>query len=322
MAYLPQGRHLVAGVVLLAFCAPLPAEPPAVPKKAEAKKAAGKFIRLQRDAKDQPLALETATVRYVPASGEGGLVVDLVSAVHIGDKSYYHKLNKQMAEYDVLLYELVAPPGTKIPRGGKRNSDNPLALLQQITKTVLDLESQTEQVDYTKKNFVHADLSPEQMAAAIRKRGDDGLTLFLGITADMLRQQNLRDMKKEKKPAKEEEDLDIFALVLDPDGPLKLKKLLAEQLAEMASPDGGLGDTLSTILIADRNKAALQVFQKELAKGKKNIGIFYGAAHMPDFDKRLREDFGLKRQGEEWLTAWDLQRKSRGLEDILKRFVP
>src|SRR2546423_8441870 len=182
-------------------------------------------------------------------------------------------------------------------------------MLQQITKTVLDLESQTEQVDYTKRNFVHADLSPEQMAEAIRKRGDDGLTLFLGITADMLRQQNLREMKKDKAPAKEEDDLDLFSLVLDPDGPVKLKKLLAEQLANMASPDSGLGNTLSTILIADRNKAALQVFQKELARGKKKIGIYYGAAHMPDFEKRLREDFGLKRQGDEWLTAWDLTRR-------------
>src|SRR5438876_3185346 len=245
MAYLPQGVRLVAGVVLLAFCAPVLAEPPAVARKADTKTStAGKFIRLQRDAKGQPVALETATVRYVPASGEGDLVVDLVSAVHIGDEAYYQKLNKQLAQYDVLLYELVAPPGTKIPKGGKRNSDNPLAMLQQITKTVLDLESQTEQIDYTKKNFVHADLSPEQMAEAIRKRGDDGLTLFLGITADMLRQQNLREMKKEKAPAKEEDDLDLFSLVLDPDGPVKLKKLLAEQLANMASPDGALGNKL------------------------------------------------------------------------------
>ena len=135
-----------------------------------------------------------------------------------------------------VLYELVAPQGTRIPKGGKRNSDNPIAMIQQVVKMVLDLESQTEQVDYTKKNFVHADLSPEQMAEAIRKRGDDGLTLFLGITADMLRQQNLKEMKKEKASAKEEEEFDPFSLLLDPDGPVKLKKGLAVQLAELASP--------------------------------------------------------------------------------------
>src|SRR2546429_235964 len=83
-----------------------------------------------------------------------------------------------------------------------------LALVQDLMKTVLDLDSQTEQIDYTRKNFTHADLSPEQMAEAVRKRGDDGLTLFLGIAADLLRQQNLQEMKRQKQPAREEPDLD------------------------------------------------------------------------------------------------------------------
>jgi hypothetical protein len=43
-----------------------------------------------------------------------------------------------------------------------------------------------------------------------------------------------------------------------------------------------------------------------LAAGKKKIAIFYGAAHMPDFDKRLKEDFGMKRTTSEWINAWNL----------------
>jgi hypothetical protein len=78
---------------------------------------------------------------------------------------------------------------------------------------------------------------------------------------------------------------------------------------------------LTTILVADRNQAALKVFQKELAKGRKKIGIFYGAAHMPDFEKRLREDYGLKKASEQWLTAWDMSRsKKSGLEELFKLF--
>ena len=185
---------------------------------------------------------------------------------------------------------------------------------------VLDLESQTEQIDYTKKNFVHADLSPKEMAEAIRQRGDDGLTLFLGITADLLRRQNLQEQKNQDAPAKKEAEMDWSAMLLDPEGPAQLKRLLAEQFEELESPTGGLGQTLNTILISDRNKAALKVFQKELAKGRKKIGIFYGAAHMPDFEKRLKADFGLKRASDQWLTAWDLQKKSSGPDvlDLLK----
>jgi hypothetical protein len=294
-------------VIQAFFCRPLLADPPLAKKKPELKKTtAPQFLRLQRDEKKQPLALETSIVRYVPASGEGGLTVDLVAAVHIGDRDYYKKLNKQFQQYDVVLYELVAAPGTQIPKGGKRDLD-PLGLIMQVVKSVLELELQTERIDYTKKNFVHADLSPNQMAEAIRKRGDDCLTLFLGVTADMLRQQNLREANKPKSPDRNEEDFDILSLLLDPEGPVKIKRMLAQQFEDLQSPTSGLGQTLSTILVADRNEAALKVFQKELAKGKKKIAIFYGAAHMPDFDKRLRTDFGLKPKSEQWLTAWDLE---------------
>jgi hypothetical protein len=100
---------------------------------ADAKKSgSGKFLRLRRDAKQQPVALETAVVRYIPASGEGNVVVDLIGAVHIGEKAYYEKLNELFEQYDVLLYELVAPEGTRIPKGGRRESTNPLALIQQM----------------------------------------------------------------------------------------------------------------------------------------------------------------------------------------------
>jgi hypothetical protein len=184
----------------------------------------------------------------------------------------------------------------------------------QVVKMMLELELQTERIDYTRKNFVHADLSPEQMAEAIHKRGDDGLTLILGFAADLLRQENLRELQAKQQPkpkapaanAPGSEDLDIFSLLLDPDAPVKLKRMLAEQLQNLEGT-GGLGTTLNNILIADRNEAALKVFQKELAKGKKKIAIFYGAGHMPDFEKRLRLEFGLERKSIQWLEAWDLE---------------
>lgn len=293
----------------------LRAADPAPGAKAAPKPAS--FVRLRRDKDDRPTALETAVVRLVPSSGKGGVTVDLIAAVHLGDKGYYDKLNKLMEEYDVLLYELVAPPGT-VPQKGKLRTDNPLALIQQAATLVLGLELQTEWIDYRRKNFVHADLSPEQMAEAIRERGDDGFTLFLSVTADLLRQQNLQERNRRKKPAAKEAEIDLTTLLFDPDGAAKLKRLMAEQLAAVGTGATGLGSTLNTILVADRNKAALKVFQKELARGRKRIGIFYGAAHMPDFEKRLGEDFGLRRGGERWLTAWDLKAERDDLDDLMR----
>src|SRR5438874_247199 len=127
MLTLPRLLRPVAVLLLPVVVAPALAEPP--PSKLDSKKSAP-FLRLRRDARDEPVALETATVRYVPASGEGKLVVDLVGVVHVGDRDYYRKLNKQLDAYDVVLYELVAEPGTRIPKGGRRKTENPLALLQ------------------------------------------------------------------------------------------------------------------------------------------------------------------------------------------------
>jgi hypothetical protein len=319
----PMVRAVVALLLLLAYLAPTRADEPAkaapAPKKAEAKKAAApKYLRIRRNDKGEPIALETAVVRFVPASGEGNLTVDLVGAVHVGDAAYYKQLNRTMEQYDTLLYELVAPPGTRIPKGGRKN-ESALGMVQKIMKFVLDLESQTEKIDYTKKNFVHADLSPKQMAEAMKERGDDGITIALGVAADMLRQQNLQEMKKQKNPPKKEAepDFDITSF-LDADGAVKLKRIMAEQFEKA---EEAMGPTLNNILIDDRNKACLKVFQQELAKGKKKIGIFYGAAHMPDFEKRLKEEFGLKRQNEQWVEAWDLEDKERDVLLDLRKLL-
>ena len=84
----------------------------------DAAPAAGeKWVRLLKDKDDEPVALETAIVRYVktgdivegkPAT-EYKEYVDLVGAVHIADKRYYRDLNRRFKKYDAVLYELVAP---------------------------------------------------------------------------------------------------------------------------------------------------------------------------------------------------------------------
>ena len=72
------------------------------PAAGDASPTALKFLRLERDAEDHPLSLQTAVIHYVPADGDSkGPTVDLIGAVHIGEKSYYEALNKQFEQYDV-----------------------------------------------------------------------------------------------------------------------------------------------------------------------------------------------------------------------------
>lgn len=330
-------RALLIAFTCLAFLAPARAQVQADPPKVDAPRldakapnraAAAKFLRI-RSENDAPVALETAIVRYRPRSGEGDLTVDLIAVVHIGERSYYQKLNRHFEQYDALLYELVAPEGARpappagsLRKGGIRGgrSDNPLGLLQKMTSLFLGLHLQVDQIDYSPKNFVHADLSPEGMAAAIKKRGDDGLTLALSITADLLRQQNLLQQPGAK-PGAGGNLPDLQALLDDPAASSKIKRLLARQFEQLDDANGPLGRTLGTILIDDRNQAAMRVLGKEIAKGKKKLGIFYGAAHMPDFHKRLRDEFDLVPASTRWLSAWNLELRERNLEDLLLRLL-
>jgi hypothetical protein len=66
------------------------------------------------------------------------------------------------------------------------------------------------------------------------------------------------------------------------------------------------GGEEGSVLITERNKIALEVLKQQLSAGRKKLAIFYGAGHLADMDKRLREDFGMRPIEITWLTAWDL----------------
>jgi hypothetical protein len=135
------------------------------------KKDSAHFMRIRKDAKGRPVALETSVTRYELLNDKGErITVDLIGAVHIGEASYFEALNKRFEQYESLLYELVAPEGTVIPKGGGRGEGiptNPIAAMQVGMQSVLGLEFQLEHIDYTKKNFKHADMSPEEFAESM-----------------------------------------------------------------------------------------------------------------------------------------------------------
>lgn len=273
------------------------------------------FIRIVRDANGKATALQTATARYVSQNGRGPVSVDLIGAVHVGDKEYYESLNKQFTNYEVLLYELVAEHGTVVPKGGgNRASGNPIGMMHSMAKSMLGLESQMEYIDYTKDNFVHADMTPGEMASAMKERGDTPLTFALSAFTDAMREQNRRAAAREAAGENAIPDplaeIDLLSMLTDKSVGGKLKVAMAEQFGATGSLDQALGATVNQAIVIDRNKAALKVFQKELANGRRNMGIFYGAAHLPDFEKRLKADFGMTRVKTTWTTAWDLTKEA------------
>lgn len=276
------------------------AEKPAAEKPAEKPdEKKENFIRVVRNDKGAPLTMETAIARYVSADGKWkGVVIDLVGAVHIGEKSYYDELNTKFDGYEVLLYELVAPPNTKIPKGAKGGSAHPIAAMQKGMQSVLGLEHQLECIDYTKDNFVHADMSPDEFNKSMKDKGESFGQMFLRAIGTGLAQQATGKQGTS--------DFEMLSAMFAKDRAQKLRTAMAGQFEDMEQQitlfDGPDGSTILT----ERNRKAFEVLAKQLEEGKKNIGVFYGAAHLPDMDKRLLKDFGMKRTETNWVKAWSL----------------
>lgn len=259
------------------------------------------FIRLL-EKKDQPIALQTSIVTYRTKPGADNLPadlqVDLVGVIHMGETAYYQTLNEILAKYDVVLYELVAPEGTRVPAGGGR-SDHPISFLQRGMTAILGLTYQLSAIDYHRDNFVHADLSPDEFAKSMEERGES-------LWAMALRSMGYQMAKNASGKAKVS-DADLLAAFFSKNRNLELKRIFARQLAE--DPEGQIqameGPEGST-LIAGRNERVLEVLRREIAKGHRKIAIFYGAGHMPHFHQRLTE-IGLQVTKTRWLNAWDLR---------------
>jgi hypothetical protein len=274
------------------------------PEKAVANKetSGGKFLRVIRTDKGVVTGMETSIARYVPSDAtKKGPIVDLISAVHVGEKAYYKALDKSFENYDVVLYELVAPEGTRVPKGGGERR-GVVSGIQGGMKDILALEFQLEQVDYTKKNLVHADMSPDQFASAMKDRGESMTSMIFKMMGASMAMQS--EMQAKGQGGAEMEML--FALFDPTNRALKLKRAMAVQFENMDNLSLMFGGKDGSTIIEGRNVAALDVLKKQIADGKQKIGIFYGGGHMPDMEKRLLKDFGMKFENEEWLEAWSM----------------
>jgi hypothetical protein len=309
-----MNRRTFFAIALSVFALPVSLVPAAETKTPEAKKKPAetkpetvKFIRVVRDKHDRPVALETGVGHYVSATPGQNVSVDLIGCIHVGDKSYYESLNEQFRRYGAVLFELVMPEGQSLEGLAHRESNHPVSRVQQALPKILDLDYQLKRINYTAKNFVHADLSPDEMAKAIKARGDSGGSVFIKVFFDILKQSNQMAEAAEKRGG-EFPEFQLLAALFDSNRPLALKRLMADQM-EMVESGTGLGPTLDTILVQDRNGAAMKVLAREIKKGTPKIAIFYGAAHMPDFDRRLIQELKLKRESMSWVRAWDLSGK-------------
>lgn len=267
--------------------------------------------------------LETAVVTYVrdaPRSGAGGekrvparkraggtrargrVRVDLVAAVHVADGAYYRELQRRFEGYDAVLYELVKPEGAEPVH--EPGSGGLLEAFQRGLKEALGLDFQLDVLDYRKANFVHADLDAETFFRLQAERGETPVALLW---------KAVQAQWKLQASGKARRDPGLFEILLAftaKDSARALKYLLARQMEGVELSLAGIdSEAGGTVILAERNKAALSVLERSLRDGRRRLAVFYGAGHMSDLERRL-VGIGFRKVRSEWLVAWDIRKRS------------
>jgi hypothetical protein len=234
---------------------------------------------------------------------KGPVELTLFAAVHIADQACYATLNDRFTTCDALLYELVGPSDYR-PTKDRDEGFNPLSMLQHGIKNSMELTFQLDEIDYSPANFVHADMTPQEFQASMDERGETILSIMFNM---MMSGMKLQQEQAENQEATPPQQLDLVKAFRSGEGRHQLRMLFASQLEAIETM--AVGGEKGSTLLEGRNEKCLQVLQREMEAGKKKIGIYYGAAHLPHMERRLVEDLGFQKTGHEWLVAWDCTKR-------------
>jgi hypothetical protein len=257
--------------------------------------------------KNGTASLETVVRRLASPTGQ---TVDLIGALHIADKSYYADLNERFTKYEAVLYEMVADPATaeslkdskpSAAASGSAEPTNPLRIMQKMMGTALKLTFQLDQIDYSKKNFVHADMSPDEFSEEMKKRGENMMSMFA------------KAMEAERESGggmtKGLEEIDpnqMLMMLMTGAGSDSLKIILAKAFDDSESMIGKFEGAEGSSILDGRNEKALAKLKEVVESGRKKVGIFYGAGHLPGMQQQLLKQ-GWKVTEESWLPAWTMK---------------
>lgn len=244
--------------------------------------------------------LQTAIVSYENAKG---VELDLVAAVHLGEVDYYTDLNAYFESRDAVLYELVAYENDRPSPNDQIRNVSTVSFVQRTLGDFLNVSFQLEQVDYSPRNFIHADLNPDELLEIMTAKNENFFSMFMTLAvAQMASEQTAL---QQGGPTSSFTMLSIVNALLAEDQTAAFKFLFAEELGRTDGVIVGPELESQITILGDRNQAALETLRETLKNPQiSTISIFYGAAHMPGIERELLENFGFEKSQQRWIDAW------------------
>lgn len=249
--------------------------------------------------------LEVAVTEYV--SSNSTTKVTLVGAIHMSDPAYYQTVQAELDKFDTVLYEGVKSGATPNPETKVLN------LMQKTMGSVLGLQFQKDGIDYTRKNLVHADMNMDDIQKSLKGE-------HLTPMGQYVKTDQLEGILEQAGPLLDSAGQFLSKFLKDVPQVQQFQNGLKVQFAkQLANTDieSQMSPNMRQAIVLDRNQIVMDVLQEQLTlhPEKHNIGVFYGAAHSEDLEKRLIEK-GYKRSNQFWMIAWKLNTKETASEDL------
>jgi len=272
----------------------------------------GKFLRY-READSSGGGLDIAVTEYESSTGGPGVV--LIGVVHVADAPYYVAVTEVLEQCDVVLWEGVKPSEATAADwlDEARTQDRDLSGLQRQLAQWFGFQSQLAAIDYDRPHFVHADMSMEEFVAAGGDRFLD-MTGARPASGAFESRGGGASSRRERLPNEVKSTWDAVAafgeLALSKPGPLRslARRMFAETMGSVdVAGSLDMFPGMSDLILTQRNAVVMEKLEHLLPTTEGRIGIFYGAAHMPELEEELIGRLGYRRVSGRWLRAWALR---------------
>lgn len=173
----------------------------------------------------------------------------------------------------------------------------------------LGVAYQLDAIDSGKPNWRNSDLDVEEVRARLEQAGPDASMVLRLLEGNSL----------------EARVAGVLISFLGASRTLSsvVKLMMIEQLSAAGGELGGMGGmggvkslaAMQKVIIDDRNRVVLDDLRRIIDEERDlaSIAIFYGAGHLPAFERSFRGELGLEPVGETWTAAMSIDPRETGM---------
>lgn len=221
--------------------------------------------------------------------------------------------------------DLTLSTSDRVPPLSMGGDDN----LQSELASALGLEFQLDSIDYEAEHWIVSDMTIAEVDAALQERGLDIGLVEDSLMGGSLPMQLVRGLLRIIRLA----DVFLEGAIAD-----TVKVALIEMLGDPTLVEASmkqLGAGFEEVIVGERNQVTMNDLKAviEADDDVETVGIFYGAAHMHDFEVRLAEQLGYEHvPGDEaahWFRAIEVdmrksavsKRELRQIRGMMRRMM-